>query len=857
LRHAIIEDASIEILELFDEVSKEAKIEKNAVPPINKMVYWWTRKPLVVGKAIALSSILDNVKDVKSLLKINKNERAYKQIPDLKIIQKKIGFDPQKIKMLDPFAGAGSLAFPSLQLGLDVTLSDYNPLASLIEKSILEFPPKYGTKLVEDVKKYTNMWLEKTEKEVGDFFNSNHLTTLWCWCIECPHCQQRIPLANHMYIVNTPKKKIGIKIIPKNKDFTVEIVKNISESEGKQFTQKGGSTICISCKNSIDYKTMTDDISKNKDREMIAIQIQKDKHRDYVTPSAEDREKYQKAVKYFESKKENFKKENWLPSENIHPTNAKQHKLWNYNIKFWNEYFDERQLLILITFMKNIKNICEQIQDEKYRKVIALYLSTILAKRIDMAGFGVRWNAMRETSESVLSMREPRIIYNFAETNPFKKIRGSIINNGKNILDGISFATRLQTHSKCNLESVTSQSKIKYDLIITDPPYGDDVQYGEISEFFYVWVYRALKDYFPELPSRVNLNEDFCESCGRFGDKKLASEFFGKGLKKSFVSMNEKLKDDGLLVVFFAHSSTKAWNTFLASIKEAKFRVVSSYSIHTEMTSSVMARGKTSFMSSIVVVCRKILKPSEEYFEDIIPKIEDKIKLMLKQIPDEKLLSIPITDLLIMVYGKVLEECTQHTTLKSYQKNFTPDFETLIKDARSFIMKELVGKITGKSINVIGPRMAFYLLIKIFHKGVIAGDDAIKISQTYDVNINELEKEQVITKDKEVIRLFYLNENEMDHSPENVDKNNLYEQLCYLAYTVDSRGADKIPEIISKDNFRLNDLKQIISLLIKNYHLRRNKGESLLDKEQKELKILETLADITGVKIEGILDSYM
>ena len=275
------------------------------------------------------------------------------------------------------------------------------------------------------------------------------------------------------------------------------------------------------------------------------------------------------------------------------------------------------------------------------------------------------------------------------------------------------------------------------------------------------------------------------------------------------------------------------------------------------MTSSVMARGKTSFMSSIVVVCRKILKPSEEYFEDIIPKIEDKIKLMLKQIPDEKLLSIPITDLLIMVYGKVLEECTQHTTLKSYQKNFTPDFETLIKDARSFIMKELVGKITGKSINVIGPRMAFYLLIKIFHKGVIAGDDAIKISQTYDVNINELEKEQVITKDKEVIRLFYLNENEMDHSPENVDKNNLYEQLCYLAYTVDSRGADKIPEIISKDNFRLNDLKQIISLLIKNYHLRRNKGESLLDKEQKELKILETLADITGVKIEGILDSYM
>ena len=61
-------------------------------------------------------------------------------------------------------------------------------------------------------------------------------------------------------------------------------------------------------------------------------------------------------------------------------------------------------------------------------------------------------------------------------------------------------------------------------MILTDPPYGDDVQYGEGSQFFYVWVYRALKDYFTELPSKTPLDEDFCESWGRFGDKKLAGE---------------------------------------------------------------------------------------------------------------------------------------------------------------------------------------------------------------------------------------------------------------------------------------------------------------------------------------------
>jgi hypothetical protein len=97
----------------------------------------------------------------------------------------------------------------------------------------------------------------------------------------------------------------------------------------------------------------------------------------------------------------------------------------------------------------------------------------------------------------------------------------------------------------------------------------------------------------------------------------------------------------------------------------------------------------------------------------------------------------------------------------------------------------------------------------------------------------------------------------MDYSPDNVDKNNLYQQLCYLAYTADSRGLEKIPTILSNDNFRTEDLKQVISLLIKNYHLRRNKGESLLPKEQKELEILETLGDTAGVKSEGTMDSYI
>jgi len=158
LDKVLIEDASLELLELFEQVSEEAKREKNAVPPINKMIYWWTRKPLVVGRAMVLASTLKNINDVKSLLgDLNHERRTFHHIPDITKYTQKLGKNPKEIKVLDPFGGAGNLVFPAVQLGLDVTISDYNPLAYLIERSVLEFPAKYGLNLAADFEKYAKL----------------------------------------------------------------------------------------------------------------------------------------------------------------------------------------------------------------------------------------------------------------------------------------------------------------------------------------------------------------------------------------------------------------------------------------------------------------------------------------------------------------------------------------------------------------------------------------------------------------------------------------------------------------------------------------------------------------------------
>ena len=431
------------------------------------------------------------------------------------------------------------------------------------------------------------------------------------------------------------------------------------------------------------------------------------------------------------------------------------------------------------------------------------------------------------------------------------------------IVEAIRFASTDSNKCNVSLRSVLQlpkENENSFDLVITDPPYADDVQYGELSELFYVWMYRALKDYYTELTPKVAIEDDISVSPGRFGNKQLANDFYEKAMKVAFNQISKSLKNDGLLVLFFAHSSTEAWNLLLKALRDARLRVISSYAVHTENPANVIARGKTSFMSSIVVACRKIEEDKMTYFEDILPEIEDKIKNMLTNLSVEELLELPMTDLLIMTYGKVLEETTQHTILKSYRIDFKPEFENLIKDAREFILKEIVVKITGRSPNILGSDMAFYIVTKVFYRGILDSNETLKVAWAYQINIEDLAIKQIARKEAGITRLLFFDESSLI-KPEEIDRNNLHQQLLYLENTADKKGVAGVKRIISSsNNFRINDLVQIINLLIKSYRSRTNKNETLNGKEHKEMKILESLADVFNSSSQpgrNILDTFM
>ena len=870
MRDRLIEVESLETLKLFEDVSEEARIEKLAVPPINKLLYWWTRKPIAVARILALLSTIpaplredgeideeklrEVVTEVRGLIGLNSNERAYKQDPSVGRYRKLLDFDPSSVLVMDPFAGQGNLMFSALEFGLKAVAMDYNPVAYILMKAILEYPKECGAKLAEDVEKYGKELIERTKKEIQRFYERSGrkaLNYIWCWCVRCPYCGQRIPLTNQMWL--DKNKKIGYWFRFKDKDFEVEI-RQLSEEEGNKFTQKGGNVICEKafggCGNTIDYEHMTRDIAERRDKELIAVVVKNRRGKDFELPSEEDRKNFEEAVRYLKENWDGFLEEGLIPAEDLKESEfgtGTRGSLVGYGIRKWYEFFTERQLLVMITLLKNIREIVKEIEDQEYAKVIATYLALMLCNHVDNNCIGVPWHVGKLTSEHALTFRRPSIVYNFAEVNPFIEARGSLPNILNNIVKGIEFVARgrIQNDPELKLGSALNPKEFSMaDVIITDPPYLDDVAYAEIGEFFYVWLYRALKDYYPELPQPTPIDEDLVLSKGRFGgNESLAKAFYINGMKRAFKNIYNALKDDGLLVVIFAHSSPEAWNMLLEVLRESNFKITSSYVVHTESIANVLAKGKTSFMSSIIVSCRKITEEKEAYYESLIPEVEREVKGILSRITGDELLEIPITDLLIMTYGKVLEVLTQYTKIKSYDPNFKSDFENLIKDSRETILREIVKMLTGKSPSALGPEASFLLVAKIFYGGSLPADEALKLSRAYGVRLDAMRN--FLRRGRNGITLLNFKEARLPSKPEDISRDNVYQQLLFLEKLATEKDLSAVKTILERyDNFRIHDIERIVDLLVKSYSIKQNKGVKFSKAEKTEFDILKGMQDI-------------
>jgi putative DNA methylase len=426
----------------------------------------------------------------------------------------------------------------------------------------------------------------------------------------------------------------------------------------------------------------------------------------------------------------------------------------------------------------------------KHAKAVTTYLAIALTKHLDYNSIGTSWNAGSWSWNKVqhaLAVRGIGMQWNWCEISPLADLPLTYNGTLKNSIKGLSYlvlaSSRSPTKVKVLLDDAASLNKLKdekFDLIVTDPPYRYDVPYTELSDFYYVWLKRALSDvkesfgimklaprfykqaFFDSSDNEIETQwkvfalREISENEGRmryFGVGGNALDYFKILLSESFKTMVSKLEDDGLLVTYYAHTSPDAWEALLeAGWLNAKMRVTTAHAIATEFTDSVVARGKIRLDMAIVAVWRKGIK-GEALIDEVYAKA---VEACSKDAHEYRTAGLEGVNLFVAVLGKALSHFTQYERLiglKATDKAFVRDL------VENYIYPATVEAI-ARSYGAVGARLSptsmFYLLSKVLIgrrprqiRRTLDRTAAIMLSIGTRSDLKDLEDHKVIRRAKE------------------------------------------------------------------------------------------------------------
>jgi putative DNA methylase len=378
-----------------------------------------------------------------------------------------------------------------------------------------------------------------------------------------------------------------------------------------------------------------------------------------------------------------------------------------------------------------------------------------------------------------------------------------------------------------------------FDAVFTDPPYYDNINYAELSDFFYVWLKRSIGDLYPELFSTplTPKSEEIVANPARHGDQETAKKFFEEMLKKSFQEIYRVLKPDGIACIVFAHKSTEAWESVINALLSSGLYISASWPIHTEMKERLIAKGSAALASSIYMVCRKRTENKTAYFNEIKSQIEERIKEKLDQFWNE---GISGADFFISAIGPALEIFGKYESVEKLSGEKVTAKELLDLVRKTVSEYALTKILKNPQLGDIDKETRFYILWRwIYNRAKVHFDDARKLAQAVGIELTEKWGKGFIKKE---------NENIIVLTPTERDKNflekkkfeNMIDVLhaCLIYWRQDNRKA--ITEILEETGYLNNNtfwqVAQALSdILPEEKDDEDNNKKSKKDKKEKEI----------------------
>jgi len=290
-----------------------------------------------------------------------------------------------------------------------------------------------------------------------------------------------------------------------------------------------------------------------------------------------------------------------------------------------------------------------------------------------------------------------------------------------------------------------------FDAVFTDPPYYDNVNYAELSDFFYVWLKRSIGDLYPELFSTplVPKSKEIVANPVRHEGEAKAKEFFETMLKKAFQEIYRVLKPNGIAVIVYAHKSTSGWETMINSLLDSGLVPTASWPIDTEMKARLIAKDSAALASSIYIVCRKMEREEVGWFSDVKKEIRERI--FNNNLWEE---GIAGPDFFIACIGSAIEVFGRYKKVMDYEGNVIRA-DKLLKFVREVVTEYAVKQILHNGIaGELSALTKFYILWRwSFREAKVEFDEARKLAQSRGVHLERVWNKGFIKKDRNYIKV--------------------------------------------------------------------------------------------------------
>lgn len=455
--------------------------------------------------------------------------------------------------------------------------------------------------------------------------------------------------------------------VVKDGSVTFTIEKKGTPQEGTVSRGKGR---CLQCGHTIVNTCIQKEITEKREENMLAVVLLGSNGKGYDLPTDTDISALKKAKTLLNEQITVLINDGLLPAGHPDPGEVTSARY----LPAWRDHFNERQLLLITTLIKNIRHALSSIhKDPAYTAAIAAALYHIIGKHVDYNCRTTRWHTGYEKIGDVMSFRRPSLTWDHAEVNPFVKSSGTLLSAKKGVIDGLTYAVDKLAHAQPPTVLCKSVLSLPYrkafDMIITDPPFYDNVQYGELSDFFYVWATKILNKFESEFNYlKTPKSEEIDISTSRYGSKEASISFYETALRKAFITMRKALKDHGLLVLFFAHRNVHTWVVLADTLQKAGFKITSTWPIHTENVNNMIAKGKNSLMNSLVITARKRFEDKTGYAEKIKEKVDIFVRKRINEFKDS---GMKEPDLMVVALGSALQIITQFSDIESNSGNHT------------------------------------------------------------------------------------------------------------------------------------------------------------------------------------------